>query len=341
MRSSELMVVALFRLLGWAFAEEGRKCVPFSHVCEALGVLFDLQRSEQGICRISNTASRIEEVSAESERILGNGSISQLDAQRLRGRMQFADAQVYGRTGRRCTKALRDFACRKRTKIGPRDRLFLELFVKLLRSEKSRMVEAERRCHLVIFTDACYERDSREMPCGLGGVLVDPSTNMKKFFSLPLEQEGRALLGEDSKKQIIFEAETLCAVVAHLLWIKEIEGKKCFIYVDNEGTKFSLIRGASENTVVDVLAQIFAENEVQVSTLSWIARVSSFSNIADSPSRGDTNSLLKNGFEDASADAMICLAAISATLKVKLGEMAGSTCHPRLQNGLPASTCSV
>ena len=31
-RSSELTAAALFRLLGWAFAEEGRKCVPFLEV---------------------------------------------------------------------------------------------------------------------------------------------------------------------------------------------------------------------------------------------------------------------------------------------------------------------
>ena len=37
------------------------------------------------------------------------------------------------------------------------------------------------------------------------------------------------------KKQTKFEAKTLCAVVANLPWLKEIEGKKCFIYVDNEG----------------------------------------------------------------------------------------------------------
>ena len=86
-RSSELTASALFRLLGWAFAEDGRKCVPLAKSCEALGVIFDLSLSAEG----------------------GKG-LHHSEAHKLRGRMQFADAQIYGRTGRRCTKALRDYA---------------------------------------------------------------------------------------------------------------------------------------------------------------------------------------------------------------------------------------
>ena len=47
-RSSELAAAALFRRLGWSFAEDGRKCVPFSETCEALGVLFHLAASSVG-----------------------------------------------------------------------------------------------------------------------------------------------------------------------------------------------------------------------------------------------------------------------------------------------------
>ena len=45
---------------------------------------------------------------------------------------------------------------------------------------------------------------------------------------------------ELAKKQLIFEEETLCALVAYSAWSEYVEGRKCFLYVDNEGTKFSL-----------------------------------------------------------------------------------------------------
>ena len=55
-RSTEVTAAALFKLLGWLFAEEGRKCFPFSSSCEALGILFDLANSGKFICRLANTA---------------------------------------------------------------------------------------------------------------------------------------------------------------------------------------------------------------------------------------------------------------------------------------------
>lgn len=48
-KSAELAAVSLFKLLGWAFAEEGRKCAPFGFDCEALGVVFNLRASGSGV----------------------------------------------------------------------------------------------------------------------------------------------------------------------------------------------------------------------------------------------------------------------------------------------------
>ena len=45
-RSAELTAGSLFKLLGWIFAEEGRKCKPFDLQCEALGVLFERKLEE-------------------------------------------------------------------------------------------------------------------------------------------------------------------------------------------------------------------------------------------------------------------------------------------------------
>ena len=134
-RNSELSAIALFKLLGWVFTEEGRKCQPFSETCEALGVIFDLKGSNNYLCKISNTASRVEELSGEIQRLLENGFIVQNEAQKLRGRMQFAESQVYGRTGKRCIACLRDFASRRRTKISSQDAVFLRLFLSLIKSD--------------------------------------------------------------------------------------------------------------------------------------------------------------------------------------------------------------
>jgi len=91
------------------------------------------------------------------------------------------------------------------------------------------------------------------------------------------------------KKQIIFEAETLAAVVAFILWKKKFSNKRCVMFVDNEGTKFSLLKGSPKNLTVDAdaLAGFFTEKETFVHAFTWLARVPSKSNIGDPPSRNE------------------------------------------------------
>lgn len=92
-----------------------------------------------------------------------------------------------------------------------------------------------------------------EWPCGVGGVLVCAGTP-RAFFSLELKSDVRSKLGEQHKKQIIFECETLAAVIAFILWSKLFNSRRCILYVDNEGSKFALIKGFADNEVVDKLA---------------------------------------------------------------------------------------
>ena len=119
------------------------------------------------MCSLQHCA-RVLEITAEIDRILEQGHISQVEAQKLRGRMQFAESQLYGRTGKRCIGALREFACKRRSKIQKREATFLKLFTSLLDSGTPRRVFCESKHSVVIITDACYERDARDRVCGIG-----------------------------------------------------------------------------------------------------------------------------------------------------------------------------
>lgn len=126
---------------------------------------------------------------------------------------------------------------------------------------------------------------------------------VQSFFSYHLDEEQRCLLGQQHRNQIIFETETLCAVLAYNLWAEAMTNRQNVPYVDNEGTKFCLIRGKSDNQVVDAIAGIFAEIETHVRTVCWISKVSSFSNIADGHSRGNVQIAKRLGFTDVSKEA--------------------------------------
>ena len=198
-------------------------------------------------------------------------------------------------------KVLSCFAEGRKRALHKKDSFFLQMFVLLLKSNSPREIARLHGNNVVISTDACYERDAEQWICGLGGVIC--LQGKVQYFSLEVDLFGREVLGEAVKKQIIFEAETLAAVIAFSLWKNEFSGTRCLLFVDNEGTKFSLLKGSSDNATVDLLAGYFAEMEATTHSFTWISRVPSKSNIADLPSRNDVGSAFFRNALDASSGA--------------------------------------
>jgi len=71
---------------------------------------------------------------------------------------------------------------------------FLDFFCKLLKPNIPREVRAAETLDAVVFTDACYERNSVDWPCGLGGVFFLQQEVC--FFSLKVNAAAREALGE-------------------------------------------------------------------------------------------------------------------------------------------------
>ena len=273
-----------------------------------------MEESATGVIRISNTESRISELCGELEEVLTHKFLRIKTAQRLRGRMQFADSQVFGKAGKRCMRILSDFSEGRRMRLQQKDCFFLRLFRDLLKFGKPREVRISGQGNVLIFTDACYERGDDRWPCGIGGVLYLPD-GYRAFFSVPLDERWRNLLGELSKKQIIFEAETLAAVVALHVWHAKLASWRSFLFVDNEGCKFALMKGLSDNAIVDKLAEMFVELEMSCNSSIWLSRVPSKSNVADHPSRGSIAWLLDNHFLDHTDNASTILETVAHKLE--------------------------
>ncbi len=167
-KNTEDTVVSIFRLLGWDFAESGSKSVPFDFSTEVLGVRIDASLSSQGTILVTNTESRVSELSADIQAVVVSRVVRKTDAQRLRGRMQFADSQLFGRCGKKCIKALGSVADGKTKFLNESQRLHLQLLRELLtQSPPRQLVHDANQCTL-LFSDACYEPDSPPLICGVG-----------------------------------------------------------------------------------------------------------------------------------------------------------------------------
>jgi len=84
----------------------GDKDQPSAQTFKALGVGIDCAKWASGIVSFANTSKRVAELVAAIEEILSAGSMSTQEALVLRGRMQFAKAQVWGRASKLCLNAV-------------------------------------------------------------------------------------------------------------------------------------------------------------------------------------------------------------------------------------------
>ena len=289
-------VELLFKLLGWKFAEDGEKAMEFSKVFTALGVQLQLSGASRGSVEFANTEKRKAELLDTISNILTKGSLTLVEAQKLRGRMQFMDGQLFGRMGRLCMRAVTEHAfVKKNVKLNKGTRESLERFSLFLAHSEPRRLRANSGEAWFIYTDACFERDNKSWPCGLGGVLVGPSGICESFFSICLQQQFMELLGSETKKTIIFEAELLALVLAFALWKPQLTSVPVICFVDNNSARDVAISGVGRNQVAGRLISFLLKLEMSVCAFPWYARVPSPSNISDDPSRGDTSFLTSMG----------------------------------------------
>lgn len=216
--------------------------------------------------------------------------MSVAESQKLRGRMQFADSQIFGRLGKLCMKAItitQHAFPYKGDMLSEHTKKAMQRFVLFLEHAEPRQLKLSSGLVWKIFTDACYEPHRDAFVCGLGGVLVDPMGQCMEFFSVELTKQQRTLLGEDVKRTIIFEAELLALVLAFSLWRDRIKASALVCFVDNNSARDVAISGIARNDVASCLIDFLLKLQMATNFGPWYAKVPTPSNIADEPSRGD------------------------------------------------------
>ena len=276
-----------FRSLGWSYAVEGDKANPFAETFNALGIVIDLSCFKEGCVSFSNTAKRTCELVSNIEQILKAGCLSLKDSQRLRGRMQFADSQLFGRCGKLCLSAITEHTYKSsRKELDKACVDALKRFKSALSLGKPRVIQKATAGVWMVFTDACFEPDSPSWRCGLGGVIVSPDGSPFQFFSHRLCDNHIHILGGDIKQTIIFEAELLALVVAMELWSALFQHAPVLFFIDNNGARDVAISGNGRFLISRLLLDILLSREMEAGVYAWYARVPSPSNPADAPSRG-------------------------------------------------------
>ena len=150
-KGSEETFAMLLDLLGWRYDKDGSKADSMSDHVASLGVEFDLGQSDKGLVFVSNTKTRRAEILERIESVLQDNMLSKHDTAKLKGRLTFAEGQLFGRASTAFSIRLHN-TC-------------FAAFQTSFSSGKPRCVDMRFREIVYLFTNAHYEGGKG----GLGG----------------------------------------------------------------------------------------------------------------------------------------------------------------------------
>ena len=162
------------------------------------------------------------------------------------------------------------------------------------------LIAHETRPPLLIFTDAALECDDTVGTIGAVMIDRDLAYPAKQFFADKLIKDQLHALRDFSEK-IITTLEVLPAAMALKHWSQRALHRRVFVFIDNDGARFSLINMCSRSEKISRLLKHIAFLHAVLPCFVWYARVPSASNIADAPSRFDFSWLRENGFSRVTA----------------------------------------
>ena len=296
--NSEASFKLLLDLLGWDFDKDGDKADSMSQEVTALGVTFDLTSTGNGTLRVANTEKRKREISMAIVEAITKGQMSKAEATSLKGRLGFAEGQLFGRVTRQLISDLQAFATghSESPSLSPGLKLSLEVVRERVHEANPRIVDMRSQDVLFLFTDASF--NSEDKSGGLGGVLFDSSGSVVAWCGCEVTSKVCSMLMSEIQQQAIGELETLAVLVALKLWAKALASKHLVAFVDNEGCRFLILKGCSGNSNLSKLVHEIAKEEEANCTFAWYSRVPSEANIADFPSRGKPHEMLPESKRD-------------------------------------------
>ena len=239
---------------------------------------------------VGNKAARVESIKGQIADVLASGLLSPPAAAQLRGRLGFAEGQVFGRQALVALHELGAWA----SQPSRRNRISAELAAALRWLQRHVVEAAPRRVPfrvrgppVLVFTDGAYEEEVAT--CGAVLITADVVRYFGEVIPPPLVTEWRS----SGAKQIIGQAEMLPVLLSLLAWGPFLEDKKVVFFIDNDSAKDAPVKGSSPSLHSRNLLWRAAAAGAQLKHYPWYTRVPSASNIADGPSRLDFGLVLQ------------------------------------------------
>ena len=278
----------MFLILGWEVAKEENKCKAFALSLTMLGIILDASGLLNGDIFVRNKEDRVEDLCTDIDSIIATGRCLRPLAANMRGKLQYASNQIFGRQALSTLAALSQHQFRSRSPfISVELREELVRFRVLLCSERPRHLAllGETRPIFVFSDGACEGEHFQNVT--VGSILMDPADGTKEMFGVKVPEEVVSFWQSDrvGKEQTIGQAELLPAVLSRLIWRKKMMHRRIIFCLDNDSARACLIKGTSASSTSRILIGAMILAEVDFQSWTWYCRVPTASNPGDYPSR--------------------------------------------------------
>lgn len=281
-RHTEMIIQMVFSLLGWKLSED--KLLPYDNVCNILGARLNLQNSKFGATSLANTSKRTAELVETLDSILSEKRLSRRDGEKLRGRLQFAACQIFGRRLRNSLRDLNQHVLGGGGAVSDRTHESLSNIKYIVANSPPRCIDANVMEVLHIYVDASFTDGGHS---GVGGMLVNEREATISWFGETCSAELISLFLGEEGITCIFELEALAVLTALLQWENLIKGRHVVVFTDNEGVHGAFVKCHSANQKAHAIIRAVCEIEDRLGTLIWYERVPSPSNPSDPLSRNE------------------------------------------------------
>ena len=153
----------------------------------------------------------------------------------------------------------------------------------LLANPRPRTIQlGESTAPFLIFTDGAWEAGR----AGIGAYTLDLLSGEAEVWEDIVPEPIVAKWCREVGDHIICQIELYAMVCLRKMLATRLTRRRSIFFVDNDSARYAIIKGRSGSESMCVLAHAFHELDDLTPTYWWIARVPSFSNPSDAPSRG-------------------------------------------------------
>jgi hypothetical protein len=276
----------LFTLLGWDVVKEGDKCLPFAEVFSPLGINLEMQNMHlDHSFTLSNKESRIRDLIALSQQAIFKNCLLPAEASSCVGKFRFAVGQCLSRGLAPALSIL------SRRANGPwtsqvrntEVELALRHIIDFFQDSSPRKISlGDEKRPILVFTDGSSEGTFH----GIGAVVIDVASNYRGVWEAVVPTELIQAWTKVVGSQLIGQIELFPIVAIRILLAALMSNRRTIFFIDNDSARDGLIKAYSPSVSSMALISKFFEQETACPCYPWFARVPSFSNPGDMPSRG-------------------------------------------------------